>query len=79
MSKAGGDGWIYSPTAPHKAFDSVGEIVPVQSLYSGRPEYRLALGLTRATDLDGLPDIVRIRADLLGRQAQKYARAQVFP
>lgn len=75
---------IYSPTAPRKAFASVGEIVSVQSLcIPGRPEYRLALGLTRAAraDLDGFsPDVVHVSApDLLGRQAQKYARAAGIP
>lgn len=75
---------IYSPTAPQKAFVSVGDIVSVRSAcIPGRPEYRLALGFTRAAraDMDAFaPDIVHLSApDLLGRQAQKYARAAGIP
>ncbi|MGC4250170.1 MAG: glycosyltransferase family 1 protein [Sphingobium sp.] len=75
---------IYSPTAPRKAFESVGDIRPVRSLsIPGRPEYRLALGLTRAArhDLEAFaPDVIHLSApDLLGRQAQKYARRQGIP
>ena len=75
---------IYSPTAPKKAFASVGDIVSVRSAcIPGRPEYRLALGLTRAAraDLEAFaPDIVHLSApDILGRQAQKYAREAGIP
>lgn len=75
---------IYSPTAPRKAFESVGDIRPVRSIsIPGRPEYRLALGFTRAAQRDFdefAPDIVHLSApDLLGRQAQKYARAHGIP
>lgn len=75
---------IYSPTAPTKAFASVGDIVSVRSAgIPGRPEYRLALGFTRAAreDMEAFaPDIVHVSApDLLGRQAQKYARAAGIP
>lgn len=75
---------IYSPTAPKKAFASVGEVVSVRSLcIPGRPEYRVALGLTRLAreDLEAFaPDIVHLSApDLLGRQAQNYARAKGIP
>ena len=75
---------IYSPTAPRKAFASVGEIFPVRSVcIPGRPEYRVALGFTRAAreDLEAFaPDIVHLSApDLLGRQAQKYARSAGIP
>lgn len=75
---------IYSPRAPRPAFDSVGDVRAVRSLsLPGRPEYRLALGFDRATraDFDAFcPDIVHLSApDLLGRQAQKYARARDIP
>lgn len=75
---------IYSPTAPTKAFASVGDIVSVRSAgIPGRPEYRFALGFTRAAreDMEAFaPDIVHVSApDLLGRQAQKYARAAGIP
>lgn len=75
---------IYSPTAPTKAFASVGDICSVGSAaIPGRPEYRLALGFTRAARADMAafaPDIVHISApDLLGRQAQKVARKAGIP
>ncbi|WP_150290030.1 glycosyltransferase family 4 protein [Sphingobium estronivorans] len=75
---------IYSPTAPRKAFDSVGDVRSVRSIsIPGRPEYRVALGFPRATqqDLESFaPDIVHLSApDLLGRQAQKYALARGMP
>lgn len=75
---------IYSPTAPQSAFASVGDVHSVPSLsLPGRPEYRLAIGLTRGVrrDLDAFaPDIIHLSApDLLGRQAQKHARALGIP
>lgn len=75
---------IYSPTAPQPAFTSVGDVYSVPSLsLPGRPEYRLAIGLTRGVrrDLDAFaPDIVHLSApDLLGRQAQKHARMRGVP
>lgn len=75
---------IFSPRAPRPAFDSAGDVCAVRSLaLPGRPEYRLALGLTRATraELEAfVPDIVHLSApDLLGRQAQKWARAKGIP
>ncbi len=75
---------IFSPRAPQPAFDAVGDIRAVRSLaLPGRPEYRLALGLTAAArrDLDDFqPDIIHLSApDLLGRQAQKYARVRGIP
>lgn len=84
LHKAGAEVRIYSPTAPTKAFESVGDIVSVRSAsIPGRPEYRLALGFTRAAraDMEAFaPDIVHLSApDLLGRQAQKYARAAGIP
>lgn len=75
---------VYSPTAPKKAFASVGDVFSVKSAsIPGRPEYRVALGFTRAAreDVEAFaPDIVHLSApDLLGRQAQKYARAAGIP
>lgn len=75
---------IYSPRAPRPAFSSAGEVCAVRSLsLPGRPEYRLALGFTRAAraDFDAFqPDIVHLSApDLLGRQAQRYARERGIP
>ncbi len=84
LDRAGMAVRIYSPTAPTKAFESVGDIVSVRSAsIPGRPEYRLALGFTAAAraDLEAFaPDIVHLSApDILGRQAQKYARAAGIP
>lgn len=84
LEEAGAQVRIYSPAAPRKAFASVGDVVPVRSAcIPGRPEYRLALGFTRAARADMerfAPDIVHLSApDLLGRQAQKYARAAGIP
>lgn len=75
---------IYSPTAPRKAFESVGDVRSVRSIsIPGRPEYRVALGFPRATRQDFesfAPDIVHLSApDLLGRQAQNHARAHGIP
>ncbi|MGW8202015.1 glycosyltransferase family 4 protein [Sphingomonas bisphenolicum] len=84
LHRVGAQVRIYSPTAPRPAFASIGDIRSVPSLsLPGRPEYRLAIGLTRGVrrDLDAFaPDIVHLSApDLLGRQAQKYARARGIP
>lgn len=75
---------IYAPRAPKPAFAAVGEICPVRSLaIPGRPEYRLALGLTRAArrDLDDFrPDIIHLSApDILGRQALNYGLRHDVP
>lgn len=84
LEQAGAEVRVYSPVAPQKAFASVGDIVPVRSAcIPGRPEYRLALGFTRAAreDMEAFaPDIVHLSApDILGRQAQNYARAAGIP
>lgn len=81
---AGASVRVYSPVAARPAFVSVGEIRPVRSVgIPGRPEYRIALGLTRAAkrDLqDFAPDLIHLSApDILGRQAQKYALAKGIP
>lgn len=75
---------IYSPRTRTPAFTSAGDVIAVPSLaLPRRPEYRLAIGLTRKTRADlelFRPDIVHLSApDLLGRQAQKYARSKGIP
>ncbi len=75
---------IYSPRAKAPAFASVGDIREVRSLgLPGRPEYRLALGLTsaaRADLADFAPDIIHLSApDWLGWQALGYARQRGIP
>lgn len=84
LTQVGADVRIYSPTAPQKAFASVGDVHSVRSAaIPGRPEYRLALGFTRTAQRDMAafaPDIVHLSApDLLGRQAQKVARKAGIP
>lgn len=84
LDREGAEVRIFSPRAPKPAFDSAGDVRAVRSLaLPGRPEYRLALGLTRATraELEAFaPDIVHLSApDLLGRQAQKWAQARGVP
>lgn len=75
---------IYSPTAPLPAFQSIGDVRSVPSLaIPGRPEYRVAIGLTRGVrrDLDAFaPDIIHLSCpDRLGRQAQHYGRSRGIP
>ncbi|MEK7457255.1 MAG: glycosyltransferase family 1 protein [Pseudomonadota bacterium] len=84
LDEHGAEVRIYSPTAPTPAFASVGDVRSVRSLcIPGRPEYRLAVGLTRAAraDLEAFqPDIVHLSApDLLGRQALNWARRNAVP
>ncbi|WP_336968496.1 glycosyltransferase family 1 protein [Sphingobium aromaticiconvertens] len=84
IDRAGASVRVYTPVAARPAFASVGNIRPVRSVgIPGRPEYRIALGLTRAAkrDLqDFAPDLIHLSApDLLGRQAQKYALAKGIP
>jgi glycosyltransferase involved in cell wall biosynthesis len=75
---------IYSPTAPLPAFQSIGDVRSVPSLaIPGRPEYRVAIGLTRGVrrDLEAFaPNIIHLSCpDRLGRQAQHYGRARGIP
>lgn len=84
LDQEGAEVRVFSPRAPRPAFASAGDVRAVRSLaLPGRPEYRLALGLTRATrgELEAFaPDVVHLSApDLLGRQAQKWARARGIP
>lgn len=80
LERAGANVRVYSPTARQPAFPPAGDLVSVPSIgIPGRPEYRLALGMPGAIrrDLDRFaPDIVHLSApDLLGRAAQRHARA----
>ena len=75
---------IYSPTSPEVDAQAHAGLVSVPSVtLPGRPEYRLALGLTGdvrrdVTDFD--PDIVHLSTpDLLGFQAQRLAKAMQTP
>ncbi len=75
---------IYSPTSPEVDAQAHAGLVSVPSVtLPGRPEYRLALGLTGdvrrdVTDFD--PDIVHLSTpDILGMQAQQFARQHGVP
>jgi phosphatidylinositol alpha 1,6-mannosyltransferase len=75
---------IYSPTAKDPAFEPTGTLVSVPSIpVPFRPEYRLALGLTRRalSDLEAFgPTIVHLSApDLLGHAAQELAVRRGIP
>lgn len=75
---------IYSPTIATPAFQPVGEVVSVPSIsIPGRPEYRLALGITRSVRADILrfrPTHFHLSApDILGKSAQKFARKLGVP
>jgi glycosyltransferase involved in cell wall biosynthesis len=75
---------VYSPTIARPAFAPAGDLVSVPSVpIPTRREYRVALGLPRATraDLaDFAPDIVHLSApDWLGGAAQAHARRQGIP
>lgn len=80
----GADVRVYSPVAPTPAFEPAGTLVPVRSFaIPGRPEYRLAPGLSRAARADlaaFAPDLVHLSApDPLGRAAQRWARRRGVP
>ena len=84
LHRVGAQVRIYSPTTRIPAFQSVGDVRSVPSLaIPGRPEYRVAIGLTRGVrrDVESFaPDIVHLSCpDRLGRQAQTYARSQGIP
>lgn len=75
---------IYSPTVRHPAFAPAGDLVSVPSVpIPGRSEFRLALGLPRATrrDISDFgPNLVHVSApDLLGVGAQRFARKLDVP
>jgi phosphatidylinositol alpha 1,6-mannosyltransferase len=71
---------IFTPVAREPALEHAGEVVPAPSLaIPFRPEYRIALGLTRPlrTRLIAFrPDIVHLATpDILGHQALRLAKA----
>jgi glycosyltransferase involved in cell wall biosynthesis len=75
---------VYSPTAPVPAFEPRGELVSAPSIQiPGRPDYRLAVGLSPAVrrDVEAFgPDIVHVSApDLLGAGAVRLARKLGVP
>jgi glycosyltransferase involved in cell wall biosynthesis len=84
LLRHGFDVRVYSPVVAKPAFEPAGQLVGVRSVpFPGRGEYRVALGLPKATrrDLDAFaPDIVHVSApDPLGRAAQGYAKARGIP
>ncbi|OWK28476.1 glycosyltransferase family 4 protein [Sphingomonas mucosissima] len=75
---------VYSPVVARPAFEPAGDLVPVPSLpIPGRPEYRLAPRLPRATAADVrafAPDIIHLSApDGLNAGAIHLARALGVP
>jgi glycosyltransferase involved in cell wall biosynthesis len=75
---------VFAPVAKEPAFASVGELVPVPSVpIPGRPEYRIALGLSREARRrfdDFRPTLVHIAVpDILGYQALKLAERRGIP
>jgi len=75
---------VIAPVAAKPAFAHQGNLVAVPSLpLPGRPEYRLALGMSGPVKrqlLDFAPDIVHIAVpDLLGHAALSLARAHDIP
>lgn len=84
MLQKGADVRVYSPVVRVPAFEPTGSLVPVPSFaIPGRSEYRLATGLSRQVraDLEQFePHLVHVSApDLLGRQAQRWARERRIP
>jgi glycosyltransferase involved in cell wall biosynthesis len=75
---------VYSPVVAKPAFEPAGQLVGVASVpFPGRGEYRVALGMPKATraDIDAFaPDVVHVSApDPLGRAAQRYAVERGIP
>ena len=75
---------VFAPVAKAPAFAHTGDIVPAPSApFPFRPEYRLALGLTRRPRerLEAFdPDLIHIAVpDFLGRQALAIGRARGVP
>ncbi|WP_231292848.1 glycosyltransferase family 4 protein [Sphingopyxis sp. MC1] len=69
---------VYSPVTDTPAFEPAGDLVPVRSIaLPVRSEFRLALGLPRATRRDltrFAPDIIHVATpDILGTRAQTFA------
>ena len=75
---------VFSPVVKNPAFAPTGTLIGVPSIaIPGRPEYRLACGLTGPLkDLlnDYQPNLIHLSApDVLGFSAQKYARKNNIP
>jgi glycosyltransferase involved in cell wall biosynthesis len=75
---------VFAPTAPVAALVHQGTLVSVASIpLPGRPEYRLALGMSGTVKrrlLDFAPDIIHLAVpDLLGHAALKLAQSQGIP
>ena len=75
---------VYSPVTDTPAFEPAGTLIPVASVRLPiRGEFRLALGLPRATrrDLDSFaPDLVHVSTpDILGTRAQTFAKRRGVP
>ncbi|QJU58196.1 glycosyltransferase family 1 protein [Sphingomonas sp. AP4-R1] len=86
LEEADADVRIYAPRYRKPAFPAIGDLHPVASVplpIGGRSEYRIALGLPAAArrDLEAFrPNLIHVSApDLLGRQAQLFARARGIP
>lgn len=80
----GGKVRIYSPTSRTPAFAPVGDLVSVPSIaLPVRSEFRVALGIPRATRRDVetfVPNIVHVATpDLLGTAALRFARRRGIP
>jgi glycosyltransferase involved in cell wall biosynthesis len=76
---------VYSATTDTPAFPPTGDLVSVSSipLPGGRDEYRLALGLPRATRADltaFAPNVIHVSApDFMGHRAITYGRSAGLP
>ena len=75
---------VFAPTVDDPAVNHAGTLVPVRSVpVPGRPEYRIALGLSQAArrELKAFrPNLFHVATpDLLGRSARKLARRWGVP
>jgi glycosyltransferase involved in cell wall biosynthesis len=75
---------VFAPTVEEPPVDHAGTLVPVRSVPApGRPEYRVALGLSRSArrELEAFrPNLFHVATpDLLGRSARKLARRWGVP
>lgn len=75
---------VFAPTVEDPPVDHAGTLVPVRSMPApGRPDYRVALGLSRAArqELKAFrPNLFHVATpDLLGRSARKWARRWDVP
>ncbi|PSQ79966.1 MAG: hypothetical protein BRD46_05285, partial [Bacteroidetes bacterium QS_8_68_15] len=75
---------VFAPTVAEPPVDHAGTLVPVRSMPApGRPEYRVALGLSRSArrELEAFrPNLFHVATpDLLGRSARKWARRWGVP